>query len=49
MSFGRLWFSRKKWEEELSEEMRDHIERQTAVHFAAGMSALCCNWALSKV
>jgi predicted permease len=39
MSFSRPWFSRKKWEEELSEEIRDHIERQTALNIAAGMSA----------
>jgi predicted permease len=39
MSFRHLWFSRKKWEEELSEEVRDHIERQTAANIAAGMSA----------
>jgi predicted permease len=39
MSFWHLWFSRKKWEEELSEEVRDHIERQTAANIALGMSA----------
>jgi len=39
MSFGRPWFSREKWEEELSEEMRDHLQRQTALNIAAGMSA----------
>jgi predicted permease len=39
MNFGRLWVSRKKWEQELGEEVRDHVERQTAANIAAGMSA----------
>src|SRR5271166_4740117 len=39
MNFGRLWMSRKKWEQELSEEVRDHIERQAAANIASGMSA----------
>src|SRR5271155_4595206 len=39
MNFSRLWISRKKWEQEASEELRDHIERQTAANIAAGMSA----------
>jgi predicted permease len=30
--------SRKQWEEGLSEELRDHIERQTAANIAAGMT-----------
>jgi predicted permease len=30
--------SRKRWEEGLSEELRDHIERQTAANIAAGMA-----------
>ncbi|MGA8224043.1 MAG: ABC transporter permease [Candidatus Acidiferrales bacterium] len=33
------WFSRSKWEQEASEELRDHIERQTAANIAAGMTA----------
>ena len=39
MNIGRIWKSRKKWERELSEEMRDHVERQTAANVAAGMNA----------
>jgi predicted permease len=39
MNFGRLWNSRKNWEQELREELRDHIERQTAANIASGMSA----------
>src|SRR5271156_3023625 len=39
MNFSRLWISRKKWEQETSEELRDHVERQTAANVAAGMSA----------
>ncbi|MGH9711966.1 MAG: ADOP family duplicated permease [Candidatus Acidiferrales bacterium] len=31
-------YSRKKWETELSEELRDHFERQLAANIAAGMS-----------
>jgi len=38
MNFSRLWTSRKKWEEELSEELRDHLERQTAANLATGMT-----------
>ena len=33
------WFSRKKWEQEANDELRFHIEQQTAAHIAAGMSA----------
>jgi predicted permease len=38
MNFSRLWISRKNWEQELSEEVRDHIERQTAANIATGMT-----------
>jgi hypothetical protein len=38
MSFRWRWPSRSKWEQEMSEELRDHIERQTAANIAAGMS-----------
>ena len=34
----RLWFSRKQWEQELNDELRFHIERQTAENIAAGLS-----------
>jgi putative ABC transport system permease protein len=38
MNLWRRWFSRKtKWEQELSEELRFHIEQQTATNVAAGM------------
>jgi len=33
------WFSRKKWEHEANEELRFHIEQQTAANIAAGMAA----------
>src|SRR6202035_226195 len=32
------WFSRKKWEQDANEELRFHIEQQTAANIAAGMS-----------
>jgi predicted permease len=32
------WFSPKKWEKETSEELRFHIEQQTAANIAAGIS-----------
>jgi putative ABC transport system permease protein len=32
-------FSRDKWEKELGEEVRDHLERQTAANMAAGLSS----------
>jgi predicted permease len=36
----RGWFRRKaEFEDQMSEELRDHIERQTAANIAAGMSA----------
>jgi hypothetical protein len=34
----RRWFSRKHWERDLSEELRDHIDRQTLASIAGGMS-----------
>jgi len=39
MNFWRNLFSRKKWEQDLNEELRDHLERQTAANQAAGMTA----------
>ncbi|HSY59885.1 MAG TPA: ABC transporter permease, partial [Terriglobales bacterium] len=39
MNLRKLWKSRKKWELELSEEVRDHVERQITANIAAGMSA----------
>jgi predicted permease len=38
MNFLRRTFSRRKWESELSEELRFHIEQQTAANIAAGMT-----------
>jgi predicted permease len=32
------WFSRKKWEQDASDELRFHIDQQTAANIAAGMS-----------
>ena len=32
------WLSRKKWERDASEELRFHIEQQTAANVAAGMA-----------
>jgi predicted permease len=38
MSNWRRWFSRKKtWEQDMQEELRFHIERQTAQNIAAGL------------
>jgi predicted permease len=37
MNILRRWFSWNKWEQELSEELRFHIEQQTAANIAAGM------------
>ncbi len=38
MKSWQRWFSRKKkWEQDLSEELRFHIEQQTAANIAAGM------------
>jgi predicted permease len=39
MNFRQLWYSRKKWEQDASEELRDHIERQTAANISSGMNA----------
>ena len=33
------WFSRKKWEQDANEELRFHIEQQTAANIAAGMAS----------
>jgi predicted permease len=33
----RRWFSREIWEGDMTEELRDHIERQTLANIAAGM------------
>jgi predicted permease len=38
MNIFRRWFSRKNWESELSEELRFHVEQQTAANIAAGMA-----------
>src|SRR5712692_10286964 len=38
MNFLRRWFGRKHWEHDLSEELCDHIDRQTAANITAGMS-----------
>jgi predicted permease len=38
MNILRRWFSRNKWEQELSDELRFHIEQQTAANIAAGMA-----------
>jgi predicted permease len=34
----RRWFTRQRWERDMTEELRDHIERQTAANIAAGMA-----------
>ena len=38
MKNWRNWFSRRKWEHDLSEELRFHIDRQTAEYISAGMT-----------
>ena len=38
MKSWRLWFSRKKWEQQLDEELRFHVERQTTENIAAGFA-----------
>src|ERR1700723_3711073 len=37
MNFWRRRFSRRKWEQEMSDELRFHIEPQTAENIAAGL------------
>jgi predicted permease len=37
MNILRRWFSRNNWERELTEELRFHLEHQTAANIAAGM------------
>jgi len=37
MSFWERWFRRGNWERELGDELRFHVEQQTAVNVAAGM------------
>ena len=32
------WFSRRNWEQDANEELRFHVEQQTAANIAAGMS-----------
>jgi predicted permease len=39
MNFWQLWSGRDKWERELSEELRDHFEKQVAANVAAGIPA----------
>jgi len=38
MSFWERWFRRGDWERELSEEMRDHLEKQVAANLADGLT-----------
>ena len=38
MSFFKRWFRRGQWESEMKEEMRFHVEQQTAANLAAGMT-----------
>ena len=37
MNFLRRWFRRDEWEREMREELRFHVEQQTAANIAAGM------------
>ena len=39
MNFWQRWSRRGKWERELSEELRDHLEKQVAANIAAGIPA----------
>ncbi|MGA8145670.1 MAG: ABC transporter permease [Candidatus Acidiferrales bacterium] len=39
MEFLRRWFRRGDWERDMRDELRFHIERQTAANIAAGMTA----------
>src|SRR5271168_3429277 len=36
MNRGRRWISRKKWDQDIHDQLRFHIERQTAENRAAG-------------
>jgi hypothetical protein len=38
MSFLERWFRRSSWERDLHEELRFHVEQQTAANLAAGMA-----------
>jgi predicted permease len=38
MNFWRQWLSRNKWEHDLTEEMRFHLEQQTSANIASGMT-----------
>ncbi len=38
MNFWRRWFSNKTWEREMNDELRFHVEQQTAANLAAGMT-----------
>lgn len=38
MSSWQGWFSRRRWEKDLSDEVHDHVERQTAANIAAGIA-----------
>jgi putative ABC transport system permease protein len=38
MNLWRRWFSHQRWEREMTEELRGHIEQQTAANIAAGMT-----------
>ena len=39
MNFWRRWSGHDKWERDLSEELRDHFEKQVAANVAAGIPA----------
>src|SRR5271155_485354 len=34
----RRWFLRRRWEHDMTEELRFHVEQQTAANMAAGMT-----------
>jgi predicted permease len=38
MTLWPRWFSRQQWEHEMTEELRGHVEQQTAANIAAGMA-----------
>jgi hypothetical protein len=49
MSNRRRWFSgRKKWEQDMQDELRFHIERQTASSYRACSRAWRCSWRRSE-